>query len=107
MGKVQSLLLRSKGNLKLFTVLTGIPGYVTVANLNSPVQTVISGEPDSVAAVLKRAEREEIQTRQLAVANAFHSEMLAEAAEYIRTAAIIPETLSQTSVSLLSSVNEH
>jgi enediyne polyketide synthase len=87
-------------------LIEGIAGYVVVANINSPLQTVISGEPDSITEVLQRAVAEEIQTRQLAVANAFHSEMVAEAAEYIRQEAPIPETLAQTSISLLSSVAE-
>ncbi|NEO45905.1 MAG: type I polyketide synthase, partial [Moorea sp. SIO4A3] len=86
-------------------LIQGVQGYVVVANINSPTQTVISGEPTSVAEVIQRAEAQEIQTRQLHVANAFHSEMVAEAAEEVRMNAPIPETLSQTSLPLFSSVN--
>ena len=94
-------------NLQTATrLISGVPGYVVVANINSPTQTVISGEPDSIATVLERATAEDIQTRQLTVANAFHSEMIAEASEYVRQTELIPETLSQTSVSLLSSVSQ-
>lgn len=81
-----------------------IPGYVTVANINSSMQTVISGEKDSIASALKRAAAEEIQTRQLPVANAFHSQMVARAAEHLRQQVVIPEQLPQTSTLLLSGV---
>ena len=85
-------------------LISGVAGYVTVANINSSMQTVISGEKDSVAEVLKRAAAEDIQTRQLPVANAFHSQMVAGASEHLRQQAPIPEQLGQTSALLLSSV---
>jgi enediyne polyketide synthase len=93
-------------DLQTATRLIAGSGYVVVANINSPLQTVISGESDAIALVLQRAAREEIQTRQLAVSNAFHSQMMAEAAEYIRSMAPIPETQTQTSIPLVSSVVE-
>jgi acyl transferase domain-containing protein len=86
-------------------LLQGISGYVTVANINSPQQTVISGEKTSVAAVCDLALAQEIQVRQLPVANAFHSQMVAKAAEYLRKEAPIPEILEQVSLPLFTSVN--
>lgn len=86
-------------------LLSGIPGYAVIANLNSPVQTVISGEKASIEAVVQRAAAKNIQTRNLAVANAFHSQMMSHAAEYLRTNAPIPEELTQPKISLFSSVN--
>ncbi|MGB3402684.1 MAG: type I polyketide synthase [Microcoleaceae cyanobacterium] len=86
-------------------LVQGVNGYVVVANINSPKQTVISGEPKSVAEVIQRAETEGIASRPLRVANAFHSEMVASSAEFLRANAPIPDTLSQTSLSLFSSVN--
>lgn len=86
-------------------LLEGIPGYVVIANINSPIQTVISGEHQSVAEVVKRAEAEEIRTRQLPVANAFHSQMMSQAAAFLRGQASIPEHLSATSIPLFSSVD--
>jgi acyl transferase domain-containing protein len=65
-------------------LLRGVAGYVTIANLNSPSQTVISGEVDSVLAVLERALVRGIQGKKLPVANAFHSQMVAAAAEKLR-----------------------
>ena len=86
-------------------LLQGISGYVTVANINSPQQTVISGEKTSVAAVCDLALAQEIQVRQLSVANAFHSQMVATAAEYLRKEAPIPEIFEQVSLPLFTSVN--
>ncbi|TRV42310.1 MAG: type I polyketide synthase [Microcystis panniformis Mp_MB_F_20051200_S9] len=86
-------------------LLQGISGYVTVANINSPKQTVISGEKASVTAVCERALVQEIQVRQLPVANAFHSQMVASAAEYVRQKAQIPLLFEQPSTSLFTSVN--
>ncbi|MBE9048955.1 type I polyketide synthase [Nostocales cyanobacterium LEGE 11386] len=87
------------------SLLQGIPGYVVVANINSPVQTVISGERASIEAAIKRATDQDIQTRLLPVANAFHSQMIAQAATYLRAHAPIPEKLTQTLLPLFSSVN--
>jgi len=86
-------------------LLQRVRGYVVVANINSPMQTVISGESSSVEQAIQLAAAEDIQTRQLAVANAFHSQMVSKAAEYLRAEAPIPEKLAETSVSLFSSVN--
>lgn len=86
-------------------LLKGIPGYGVVANINSPTQTVISGEKSFIAEVMQRATSQNIQTRQLAVANAFHSEIVSEAATFLRDHAPIPEMLSETSLPLFSSVN--
>ncbi|WP_414578975.1 type I polyketide synthase [Anabaena sp. CCY 9402-a] len=87
------------------SILQGIPGYVVVANINSPIQTVISGERASVEAAIKRAADQGIQTRLLPVANAFHSQMVAEASAYLRANAPIPEQLTQNLLPLFSSVN--
>ena len=86
-------------------LLVGVSGYVTIANINSPQQTVISGESESVAKVVQQAKSQDIQTRQLAVANAFHSQMMSPAAAFLREQAQIPEQLNTTSIALFSSIN--
>jgi enediyne polyketide synthase len=86
-------------------LLAGVSGYVVIANINSPQQTVISGESASVAEVVQRAKSQDIQTRQLPVANAFHSQMMSKAATFLREQAQIPEQLSATSIHLFSSVH--
>ena len=80
-------------------------GYLVVANLNSPRQTVISGQSDSIEQAVKLAQERNIQTRVLPVSNAFHSEMVREAAKYVKENAPIPEKFTPYSGSIFSSIN--
>ncbi|MEK8129276.1 ACP S-malonyltransferase [Paenibacillus filicis] len=58
-----------------------VPGGVLVpANRNSPVQTVVSGDAESVDALLELAFDEDITVIPLAVSGAFHSPLMAPAA---------------------------
>jgi enediyne polyketide synthase len=86
-------------------LLKEVLGYVVIANLNSPKQMVISGDIASVQAVIEKATIQGIQTRQLAVANAFHSQMMESAAIHILKNAPIPSKLDKTDLLLLSSIN--
>ncbi len=86
-------------------LLSGVPGYVAVANINSPVQTVISGEKTSVELVLQEAATQNIQFRKLAVANGFHSRMMSKAGKNLRNHAPIPEKLEVPKVPLFSSID--
>ncbi|CAN5667374.1 hypothetical protein BH24ACT21_BH24ACT21_00300 [soil metagenome] len=52
-------------------------GVVVAANFNTPRQTVISGDPESVESVAEKASG---KSRKLDVAGAFHSPLMAEAA---------------------------
>ena len=81
-----------------------VEGYVIVANINSPEQTIISGTKESVEAVLQKAAAQGTQTRSLPVSKAFHSQMVAEAAERLRREAAVPDSLTKLSTSLFSSV---
>ncbi|MCP4657498.1 MAG: SDR family NAD(P)-dependent oxidoreductase [bacterium] len=49
---------------------------LVVAGLNSPRQTVISGERTAVAQVVDRAHRRELKATRLAVSHAFHSPLM-------------------------------
>jgi acyl transferase domain-containing protein len=84
-------------------LLQGVAGYVTLANLNSPRQTVISGEKSSVETVVSKANEQEIQARLLPVANAFHSEMIADAANCLSQEAAFLGQCSPLNVPLYSS----
>lgn len=53
---------------------------VVIAGLNSPSQTVLSGEANEVAIVLARASAKRIATARLPVSHAFHSPLVAAAA---------------------------
>jgi enediyne polyketide synthase len=65
-------------------ILDHVSGYAIVANLNSPIQTVISGEKSSIDQAKKIAEDRQILAVQLPVSNAFHSDMVKNAADIIR-----------------------
>lgn len=54
---------------------------VSIAGLNSPVQTVVSGTLEAVEAVIKRARRDNLTAVRLPVSHAFHSSLVAPAAE--------------------------
>lgn len=60
-------------------------GRVVAANLNSPEQVVISGEEDDVRAAIKLADsRGAKRAIELAVSGAFHTPLMAPAAEILR-----------------------
>lgn len=86
-------------------ILQQVNGYVIVANINSPSQTVISGDIPAVEEAVKLAQQQNIQTHLLRVANAFHSQKVQSAAEYLLANAPIPEQLTTLSLPLFSSTN--
>jgi enediyne polyketide synthase len=86
-------------------LLKGIGGYITIANVNSPSQTVVSGERPAVEEAVKRASLANIKTRTLPVSNAFHSRLMAGAAEKLSGHAPIPEVLGGTDIRLLTSMD--
>jgi malonyl CoA-acyl carrier protein transacylase/NADP-dependent 3-hydroxy acid dehydrogenase YdfG/3-hydroxymyristoyl/3-hydroxydecanoyl-(acyl carrier protein) dehydratase len=70
-----------------------VSGYVVVANVNSPVQVVVSGDLAAVEEVTALAEAEGLKARILPVSNAFHSARVENAAEQLRAHAPVPERL--------------
>jgi enediyne polyketide synthase len=64
-------------------------GYVTVANINAPEQTVISGEADSINQIIHQAENDHIGAVILPVSAAFHSNLVAEVAKAIGEYALL------------------
>ena len=54
---------------------------VFIAGLNSPRQTVISGRTEAVNVVVERARAQNLKTAKLPVSNAFHSPLVAPAAD--------------------------
>lgn len=71
-------------------LLGGVPGTVVVANLNSPQQTVISGDVAAVDEVLSLAAGQGISTHRLPVSNAFHSPLVEEGARRFQAQAVLP-----------------
>jgi acyl transferase domain-containing protein/acyl carrier protein len=79
------------GEHEVRRVLEGVDGYVAVANLNSPSQTVVSGETDAVGAALEAFQQEGIDFRELPIAAAFHSQLARPAQTLLaKTLAEIP-----------------
>jgi enediyne polyketide synthase len=103
--KAGSMLSISCSQDKAEEILSRVKGYAVIANVNSPSQTVISGEKKSIQEVIEIAKTEKIQTHQLQVSNAFHSQLVSSAAEYLHAHAPIPEKLENTDIQLLSSMN--
>ena len=86
-------------------ILQQVSGYVVLANINTPQQMVISGELASVEQAIALAQAAEIRTRRLSVSNAFHSQLVATAAEHLRQQELIPDRLEKINVPLFSSVD--
>ncbi|MFJ2993142.1 SDR family NAD(P)-dependent oxidoreductase [Pandoraea sp. NPDC087047] len=59
-------------------------GYVVIANINSDRQVVVSGEPDAIDAIKRAATSVGIAGTRLPVSNAFHSRLVASAADDLR-----------------------
>ena len=61
-----------------------VKGYVTIANINAPEQTVLSGDVEAINEIVKLAEEEHIAAVKLPVSAAFHSKLIGETAEAIK-----------------------
>ncbi|GAB1542179.1 hypothetical protein NUACC21_48530 [Scytonema sp. NUACC21] len=86
-------------------LLKQVSGYAVLANINSPQQMVISGELASIEQAIALATDRGIQTRRLPVSNAFHSQLVCAAANHLQQYELVPETLSQITVPLFSSMD--
>lgn len=66
-------------------IVRGERGYVVVANLNAPAQVVIGGERGPVERVVAAAAARGVEVRALPVSNAFHTRLVAEGGEAMRS----------------------
>ncbi|MDD5276970.1 MAG: SDR family NAD(P)-dependent oxidoreductase [Methylovulum sp.] len=80
-------------------------GYAIVANINSPRQIVVSGEEDAVMSVIMSAQHEGFEARKLRVSGAFHSRLMQNAAENLRSQSQFPIMSDSLSAALFSSVS--
>lgn len=101
-GKMASL---ACGRDRVEEFLRGAGGYVVVANINGPLQTVISGETATVDRAVEAASRAGIKARHLPVSNAFHSRFMEEAADRLLREAPIPEALASRTLKLFTSMD--
>jgi acyl transferase domain-containing protein/short-subunit dehydrogenase len=60
-------------------LLEGLAGILTVANLNGPRQTIVSGEAGALAALAERAAARGLRAVRVNVSRAFHSPLMADA----------------------------
>jgi malonyl CoA-acyl carrier protein transacylase len=65
-------------------ILKTIPGYVVIANLNSPVQCVIGGETAAVEAAIQAFLAAGFQATKIPVSHAFHTKIVAPASQPLR-----------------------
>jgi enediyne polyketide synthase len=80
-------------------------GYCVIANRNSPNQTVISGQQAAVSNMVELAGQQGISGTLLPVANAFHSRMVAPAAEMMRQREPIPVTATDEGCRIFSGID--
>ncbi|MFY9622473.1 MAG: type I polyketide synthase [Pyrinomonadaceae bacterium] len=64
---------------QVLSLINGEP--ISIAGFNSPMQTVISGNADAVESVLRKAHQQDLGAVRLPVSHAFHSPLVAPAAE--------------------------
>jgi enediyne polyketide synthase len=66
-------------------IISRISGTIVIANINSPVQTVVSGDSNAIEAVIAMAAQRNVHSRRLPVSNAFHSPLVVRGAEQFET----------------------
>lgn len=86
-------------------ILSDIPGYVVIANLNSPNQTVISGEEEAVLHAVEIAKNRQISGVVLPVSNAFHSKLVNKAAKVLKDKAPISSKSVKLKIPFVSGVD--
>jgi len=90
-------------------LIESIDGYVVVANINSPRQTIISGDISAIDEAVKLAAEEKVRGKKLPVSNAFHSEFVKEAADKLLEIDIfencVPKNTGSRLPKIISSVN--
>src|SRR6185503_15904030 len=77
-GPTGAMLSVAAGRQAVAEVLNG--ERVVIAGLNSPTQTVLSGEVGEIGSVARRAETRGLRTTMLRVSHAFHSSLVGSAA---------------------------
>lgn len=80
-------------------------GYITVANLNSPRQTVLSGEPEAAETMVRIAGENGIGARMLPVSGAFHSRLCEDAACQVAGMSFLSKTMETAACRIFSSTD--
>ncbi|ANJ87207.1 type I polyketide synthase [Pandoraea oxalativorans] len=90
---------------KRFTEVTQSSGYAIVANVNSDSQVVVSGEANAIDAVQSAASQAGVATARLPVSNAFHSRLVASAADALRDRSPVAHECGVLNCVLISSTD--
>lgn len=85
-------------------ILSRTPGTAVIANINSPVQTVVSGDVNAVHAAASLAAERNVQCRRLPVSNAFHSPLMVRGAEEFERALTALPPLASSSIPIFSGI---
>ncbi|WP_256871718.1 type I polyketide synthase [Nostoc sp. TCL26-01] len=86
-------------------LLRQVSGYIVLANINSPLQIVVSGEQASIEQVVELAVAGGIRAVRLPVSNGFHSQLVAPAAEFLGQHELMPDQLTEIAVPVFSSID--
>ena len=85
-------------------LLDWVDGYVVIANINSPTQTVVSGDSEAVAKAVEAATERGIRARALPVSAAFHSAHFSDTVAVLRETALLRGTAAPTDARLYSTM---
>jgi enediyne polyketide synthase len=80
-------------------------GYCTVANLNAPTQTVVSGDREVVERIVRIAKARSITAGLLNVSGAFHSAHFQDTANELREADGVPDISDPLHTPMLSAID--
>ena len=90
---------------KALELMSQVDGYVTVANLNSPRQTVLSGEAMAVGVIERLARENGVRAVMLDVSGAFHSRLCGTAARQVEEMRLLQRRMETTACPIVSSMD--
>lgn len=67
-------------------VLKSVEGYIVIANINSPVQSVLGGTTAAIDSAIEKFQASGFQAVKIPVSHAFHTKIVAPASEPVRQA---------------------
>jgi acyl transferase domain-containing protein/NADP-dependent 3-hydroxy acid dehydrogenase YdfG/acyl-CoA thioesterase FadM len=102
-GSMASLMCNEEKAEELIKKVT--EGYIVLANLNSPRQTVVAGDKKAIERILEIASTEEIRAVELNVSNAFHSNIVDEAAKAFKKQFPISSKIKALNKTVISSID--
>lgn len=71
---------------KVEEIIRSVNGYVVIANINSPLQSVLGGSTEAIDEAISKFAAEGFQVVKIPVSHAFHTSIVAPASEPLRSA---------------------